>query len=423
MARGDGDETPIGAAPVLCVSIVLRSPASLLKTFFARPLSLELLIFLKLQVVVLSLSEPISRSCVSYRSYLEIGVAMSSNSELNTVLKDLKSGRTATPVTIRTFLSWFGMQRRTASNVDYINNQLKLTGIRTVPSYLDIWVDTPITFELISQHKNENKPVSASENSVDAIDAPAENKSPDDPSFRIGKIESARNLPVSVKPNATLQEAITIMLARNFSQLPVMTTDREVKGVISWESIGRRYVTSGSGSEVQHHMDEAHEISATASLFAGIKIIMDHGYVLIRSPDKKISGIVTSTDITRQFEETSTPFLLLAEIENNLRALISNKITIDDMKASCAEEFLPKNLKSANDLSFGNYVRILENEKNWISLNLKLDRVTFCEELSRVNAIRNDVMHFDPDPLTEENLSTLRNVAKMLDLFRTLKAF
>ena len=350
------------------------------------------------------------------------------NKNLETIVNDLKQKKTATPVTIRTFLSWFEMQRRTSANVEYINKQLSMAGIRTVPDYLDIWVDTPIAFELIgnsqskSLEQDKEKKLDPESKNIDG-GIILEAKSADDPSFRIGKIESANNIPVSVKPNASLNEAITLMVARNFSQLPVMTTDREVKGVISWESVGKRKVTNVSGSEVQHYMDEAHEISASASLFAGIKIILEHGYVLIRSNDKKITGIVTSTDITHQFEETSTPFLLLAEIENNLRSLIDAKLKKEDIIKACGEEYIPKEFSSISQLSFGNYVRILENDENWKKLSIHLDRATFCAELSEVNEIRNDVMHFDPDPLTEKNLSTLRNVAKMLDLLRSFKAF
>lgn len=56
-------------------------------------------------------------------------------------------------------------------------------------------------------------------------------------------------------------------------------------------------------------------------------------------------------------------------------------------------------------------------------MNLRLDRLTFCAEISDINAIRNDVMHFDPDPITSENLSKLRNVSKMLEMLRNMGAF
>ncbi|WP_095199540.1 CBS domain-containing protein [Mesorhizobium carmichaelinearum] len=346
--------------------------------------------------------------------------------ELNNVLKDLKDGKTATPATIRDFLSWFGAQRRTSANVDFINKQLKKAGVRTVPNYLNIWVDTPIAFELVAEHPIESNGVEIKDvgsTASQGIGTEGDEPSAGDPSYRIGRIASANNPPVSVKPNATLLEATTLMLSRNFSQLPVMTTEREIKGVISWESIGARSAANVGGSDVQSYMDEHHEIPATASLFVAIKTIVEHNYVLIRSSDRRVSGIVTATDIALQFEEISTPFLLLAEIENSIRILVSAKLSISDVKNACSPEHLPAGFSKISDLTFGNYVKILENPPSWEKIGLKLDRATFCSELAEINNIRNDVMHFDPDPITSKNLSKLKNVAKMFDLLRSIGAF
>ena len=348
--------------------------------------------------------------------------------QLNEVLADLQQGRTATPVTIRKFLGWFGAQRRTSANVEYINKQLNKIGVRTVPDYLNIWVDTPITFELVADHpekKDFDSQQSPEQSEAEIQDTGVEpnEKSASDPSFRIGKIASANYPPLSVTPNASLREARTLMLSRNFSQLPVMTTDREVKGVISWESIGAGSLTNTCAEDVQSYMDEHHEVPATASLFVAIKIIVEHGYVLIRASDRRISGIVTATDIALQFEEISTPFLLLAEIENSIRTLISGKLNIQDIKKACSDEHLPAEFTQISELTLGNYVRILENTENWQKIGLQLDKVIFCSELADINTIRNDVMHFDPDPLTNESLSKLRNVAKLLDLLRSKGAF
>lgn len=349
----------------------------------------------------------------------------SDHSELEQIAAELKERKTATPVTIRTFLSWFDAQRRTPGNVEYINTQMSMAGLRTVPNYLNIWVDTPITFELIAEHpaETENRESAGFQPTIHDPELALDSTSAADPSFKIGKIASANNPPVSVKPNATLEEAVTLMLARNFSQLPVMTTDREVKGVVSWASIGARLATKTTGPDVQTYMDDHQEIVISASLFSGIRIILEHNYVLVRSPDRKVSGIVTASDIALEFEEISTPFLLLAEIENNLRSLISKKLTMTDIKRACGEEHLPKEFSGVSELTFGNYVRILEHVDNWAKLGLYLDRITFCSELSVINTIRNDVMHFDPDPLSEQDLSKLRNVAKMFDLLRNLGAF
>ena len=325
-------------------------------------------------------------------------------------------------------MSWFGAQRRSSSNVEYINSQLNKVGLRTVPSYLDIWVDAPITFEMVADHPDvgipDNSEQFGEQASVhqDARSEPEE-KSASDPSFRIGKIASANKPPLSVSPSATLQEAKTLMFVRNFSQLPVMTSEREVKGVISWESIGVRSATQRDNGDVQSYMDDPHEVPYTASLFVAIKTIVEHGYVLIRASDKKISGIVTATDIALQFEEISAPFLLLAEIENNIRILIDSKLEINDVKKACSEEYLPKDFSKISELTFGNYVRVLENVENWNKLGLQLDRKTFCKSLDDINLIRNDVMHFDPDPLTDISISKLREVSRMFDTLRNIKAF
>jgi hypothetical protein len=68
-------------------------------------------------------------------------------------------------------------------------------------------------------------------------------------------------------------------------------------------------------------------------------------------------------------------------------------------------------------------VKVLEHPDNWKKLNFQLDRSTFCLELSAINRIRNDVMHFDPDPLTDQNIATLRNVSRLFDGLRSMGAF
>lgn len=347
--------------------------------------------------------------------------------ELNAIIATLKEGRTAEPTTIRTFLSWFGAQRRTTHNVSYIESQLAKGGVRTVPGYLNRWVDSPMTFELSSKESATSDSISppvdrGTEVSSDDQIGPSD-QALDDPSFRIGSIASARRPPVHVRPTATLQEAMTLMLARNFSQLPVMTSDRDVKGVISWTSIGTRLAANIDGINIQAYMTRHFEIDVSASLFSGIRIIAENDYVLVRDSSNLISGIVTANDIALQFEEISTPFLLLGEIESRLRALIAKKLSKSDIKKACKEEFLPADFNKVHELTFGNCVKVLEHPENWDKLNLGMDRKSFCRELSKINEIRNDVMHFNPDPITPENLARLRDSSRMFETLQSVGAF
>jgi hypothetical protein len=73
-----------------------------------------------------------------------------------------------------------------------------------------------------------------------------------------------------------------------------------------------------------------------------------------------------------------------------------------------------RTIEDVSDLSLGEYIRLLENPKRWEKLAVKIERKTFVEELKRVGRIRNDVMHFDPDGPSPEDLKTLRKFVKFL---------
>ncbi|MGA0530386.1 CBS domain-containing protein [Hansschlegelia sp. KR7-227] len=345
---------------------------------------------------------------------------ISNHEELSAVLADLKAGRTAQPVTIRTFLSWFGFQRRTPLNVQYINSKLEQIGIRTVPDYLNIWVETPIAFELIDSKRSRQK--TAIINQVQLNEVVAEPNA-DDPSFKIEKIRSANTPPTFVKPNDTLLTAVTLMMTKNFSQLPVMTNERDVKGIVSWKSIGTRSITTASGVDVQKFMEEHQEIPASASMFDAIRIIEEYDYVLVRATDRRITGIVTATDIALQFELTSTPFLLISEIENSVRSLISNKLPIEQIKKTLDPNHTPEHFTHVSQLTFGNCVRLIEHKENWSVIGFNLDRTSFCSALDEINSIRNDVMHFDPDTPEGDDIIKLKNIAKMFRHLKEIRAY
>lgn len=349
--------------------------------------------------------------------------------ELEGIIATLQAGKTAEPTTIREFLSWFGVQRRTRLNVEYIEAQLAKGGLRTVPGYLNRWVDSPLAFELAGKADKPSEDLKGFGGSGStAGDAATEveeglKAEADDPSFRIGNVKSATGGLTSVKPNASLQEAVTLMMSRNYSQLPVMTGEREARGVISWKSIGARLAANITSGEVRSFMDGVRELPVDSSLFAAIPIIAEHGYVLVRAPDKIYSGIVTSSDIAFQFEDISKPFLLLAEIENQLRALIQRKLTKADIKKANSEEHLPSDFTNIHSLTFANCVNALSHDENWAKLNLGMDRKLFCAELAEINKIRNAVMHFNPDPPNQTAMRRLHDVSSMLATLRQVGAF
>jgi hypothetical protein len=215
-----------------------------------------------------------------------------------------------------------------------------------------------------------------------------------------------------VAPDATVQEAVTAMLSNDFSQLPVMTGEREVKGMISWTSIGTRLALGKNGTYARELMDAHHEIRADASLFQAIPIIIQHQYVLIRGVDNRITGIVTASDLSLQFQQLAEPFLLLGEIENHIRRILANKFSALELAAARDPGDTERVVTEVADLTFGEYIRLLENPEHWKKLNLSIDREIFIKQLDRAREIRNDVMHFDPDPVPPDDLKCLRDLVQ-----------
>jgi len=235
-----------------------------------------------------------------------------------------------------------------------------------------------------------------------------------DPIYRISKLVSSMHKPLSVSFDTKLEEVVTHMLTNDFSQLPVMTGERDVKGIITWTSIGSRLAV-GKNCSVAHELMEQHqEIRADASLISAIGIIAEHQYVLVRGRDQKISGIVTATDLSLQFQQLAEPFLLLGEIENHVRRVISQRFTPTELESAKDPMDTKRIVTSVADLTYGEYIRLVENPKRWEKLNITVDRKTILEKFESVRRIRNDVMHFDPDGIPGKDLQTLREFARFL---------
>ena len=341
------------------------------------------------------------------------------------IASQVHDGGNPPPETVRTFIGWFGAQRRGFWIVRDIRRALESLKIQTQPDFEGEYIDALIDFVADRQ---DIEPLSSEIGSTVASNGRLDNcefKEDEvthafvsgaiiDPTYRIGRLESANRYPLSVNPNCSLNEAITLMLANDYSQLPVMQNERDVKGIISWESIGSRIVLGSAVKTVKDCMDQHHEVSADDSLFTVISQIILHEYVLVRGDDKKITGIVTTSDLSFQFQQLSEPFLLLSEIENHIRRLIDGKFTSAELAAAKNEADGDREIKSVADLTFGEYIRLLENPECWAKIGLAVDRAVFVKELDRIRIIRNDVMHFDPDGISEDSHNLLRRFVRFL---------
>jgi CBS domain-containing protein len=330
------------------------------------------------------------------------------------------------PITVRAFLRWFWFsQRRGRWIVSYIRSRLAEAGLKTVPDFESTYLDAEITFEL--EPETNTSPATLGEVAeaavvTDAAEVIVPVPTFADPTYRISKLAAANRRPIWVRPDSSLTEAITLMMANDFSQLPVMVTERDVKGTVSWSSIGTRLALRQSAKWAREAMDPHAEIGSDASLFTAIPVIVEHGYALVRGPDKRIVGIITTSDLSLQFQQLSEPFLLLGEIENHIRRIIDARFTPEELAAAKDPADGARSVESASDLTFGEYRRLLEDPLRWSALGLELDRAVFVQLLDKVRETRNDVMHFDPDGIEDQALGVLRDFVKFLRTLQTVGA-
>jgi CBS domain-containing protein len=159
----------------------------------------------------------------------------------------IRDGSTWPTITVRDLLQWFGARRRGFWVVEQIREDLAEVGLRTNPDFESAYIDAPIEFLLESanpavvqdapsEDQDGNDRVVEVSSSSDVSARPFYG----DPTYRLSKLPAANRVPISVKPDASLGEAVTLLLQHDFSQLPVMTSERDVKGTVSWMSIGGR---------------------------------------------------------------------------------------------------------------------------------------------------------------------------------------
>ena len=195
-----------------------------------------------------------------------------------------------------------------------------------------------------------------------------------------------------------------------------------MEGIISWKSVGRALALGKVCKIVSDCKEEVIVLNHDEPLFTAVKSILDKEVVLVRQKDKTISGIITATDISEQFISMAEPFLIIEQVENHLRRLLDQKFGPEELTFNAGGNEESRPVATLSELTFGEYVRIFEDPKKFNKLGLSIDRSIFVKQLEEVRKIRNDVMHFDPDGITQKSLNLLRETVSFLHtLTSTLK--
>lgn len=126
-------------------------------------------------------------------------------------------------------------------------------------------------------------------------------------------------------------------------------------------------------------------------------------------------GIITAADLTRQFGNHARPFALIEEAEDRLRRAAA-AFTVEELR-QCVPNHQKAKVFDVTDLTFGNYYYLLKDANRRKKLARDIDHEIFLRLPDDTRRVRNEIMRFAPDSISEEQYDAVHG---LLDLLRTV---
>lgn len=326
-------------------------------------------------------------------------------------------------VTVREFIRLWGYEDRDRATSAQIDADLANHGLTTVPDFRAVSLDRTVRLD-VPQEREEtdvrpgaplaDTPAGAPLPTAPATVGDASEEDGADIGLTLGNLLSDDDSLVFVSPDATFEEAITAMQLNDFSQLAVLANPYELHGAVSWESIAAaKHLNPDAGfSDAIDRGAQARVFDYDTRLLDVLNPLQQDGFIFIRNYERKIAGIITAADVVHKYDETATPFFLIGEIDQELRKLIQNAFDEQTVGQVCKAS--GQTFKAFDNMTIGQYQTVLRDPDCWAQLGWPLDRDLFIERLDQLRKVRNNVMHFNPDPVRPSEVTKLRNFLKVI---------
>lgn len=216
-----------------------------------------------------------------------------------------------------------------------------------------------------------------------------------------------REPPLCVIKTETVRNALSLMVDRDYSQLPIKDANGDLVGLISEQSINRFYFHFDQKSKlldsaVERCMDEAVTLPREDAGLFTILERLEKIYALVIVDGRKPIGIITHYDTTQVFREWSEGLIRIRNIELTLRQYIEtiydteHKLEASIIRSLGTDKRNPqKPIKPYEKFSFYDHVQLIQHEKNWDSFNRYLGPdYEFKTIMDKVNEARNKLAHF-----------------------------
>jgi restriction system protein len=324
-------------------------------------------------------------------------------SDLDDLLKMAAERPPTDPIrlTVRELLVRVGAKRRGSRVVTNLDQALASAGLRSDPPYTDVWIDANVS--LVSVKTANDGRSSAPSGSI---------------GLKVGSLASANRPVASVHREDTISRALSLMELNDYSQLAVVGGPRQLHGAVTWRSITEALVGIDGAVLKDALVLHPPEVHLDEDLLPLIPRIARLGFAFVRARDNALSGIVTTDDLSSLFGSLAEPYLALEEVERRLRVAIASRFDLDEVRQAVDPAGAGR-IEGIDDLTLGEVVRFLQKPENFDRFGWYADRAEFMRALEEIRVLRNDLVHFSPDPPEPEQLTLLQNFNRWLrDLHR-----
>jgi predicted transcriptional regulator len=234
-------------------------------------------------------------------------------------------------------------------------------------------------------------------------------------SHKVQNIPAAISGIESVKPDDTLIKVITLMKLRDYSQVAVMTTKHNIKGVITWKLIANSKTLDFNNTLAKEIMSKKINYSYLDDNIINVLETLklsDEDYVFVKDKKEVWSGIITSHDIIIKYSDQISPLISLEKIEKKLRNII---LDFFNNNISELNNTYGLSLENINDIVFSDYIKIFSHNSFFAKAMPTVDKKTFIKSLTEVNLTRNKFMHFRVDGLDVDEIRLLNKFAEFIE--------
>jgi len=224
---------------------------------------------------------------------------------------------------------------------------------------------------------------------------------------------------VTVGVSTPVGEAIALLDKHGYSQLPVMN-GRKMLGIFTYRSYALAIVAQSRKGYATKPFDPLSlttgDCMSAVPRFARVTDLFTSWFDEIDSQDFLVVGdptraqaIVTACDVVNYLYKIASPYVLIADCELALRAIISIVMppaVLITAVPQCLADKYPANKvpTSLMDMSLGDYVRIVIDGR-WTSFDpiFGLSRNNTRTRLEKLNELRNEVFHNRRDVTPDEH--------------------